>query len=140
MAMRWLVPDFEYRSHCSAVIPIAGCRLQPLVTLAIDHVARCADAFPEQPGLVVENSGVTRAARPPQPDFQLPYVADLQRFASLEPVQAHSRRNSRVVDRPGHETDHSAPVTREIDDLQHCKDAVALELRRQPQAHYVQRM
>ena len=118
----------------------AGFRLQQPVARPVNDIARCPDALPEQPGLVVEYPGIAGPAWATQPHLHLPHVTNLQTFATFEPAQANSRRDSRVIDRPGHETDHFVPATGKIGDLQYRQDTVALELRRQSQAHCMQRM
>ncbi len=112
--------------------------VQPAVALAVDDVARRADALPEQPGFVIKYPGVARSTRPPQPHFQLPYLANLRTFCGAIPAQAYPRRNPRVVDGPRHKTGHRAPAARKIGDLEYGQHAVALEPRREPQVDDVQ--
>ena len=110
----------------------AGPLLQALVARPVDDVAGRADTLPEQPGLVIEYPRVTGSARPAQPYFELPDVADVRSFGRLVPADAKPRRESRIAERPGQETDRCPCLPRKVDDLQHRQQAVALVLRRQP--------
>jgi len=103
-------------------------RTDQVIAMTINDVGNGSNSLTKSPRFVVEVSRIARTAWSPQAQFKTPDITRVNGDRWIEPADAYPRREPRIFDRHGNETDGLSVATWKVHDPDARQDAVTREL------------